>query len=919
MAEAREAVDLAVALGESARVEPLLVKLAEVGAADPAGRRDAAWASLELVQRRKSAGDLDGAAEALGRAAEANVIEPERCTLLARELAERAAKAGNHRLGAALLERLRAHAPADEAFWRPLLAHYVALHDRAALERVVEETLPLLPEMEHRNQLRLARARILLGDDARDPAAAEVLRDMLLDEPRNGEALALLADYYERSGAADELRDLLEQRFEAALEARDPDDVVEAALRLGRLLEDADAGRAAALYERALGVAKGRRQLLARLIAVRGGEATPEYAKRMEELLAVETGPEAVGLVQEIAALWRKLGDQTGLRRVLARGHELAPADAAIATELEGLYRARKAWALLTGLLESRAEHEPAAERAVPLLLEAATLLETELADAAGAMAMLRLARTRQPGNVEVVEAFARALASRGELDAAVAEVTAAIAAPAGQDPARSAHALAPAGRAGRRAGKSPRGGRRAARHPRSRARRGRRTTGEGARGLAGVAAAAGSPAELRAATLELCEQTRWRGDVAGARRLITELLQTAEPDAEMMRLHADLAEADGDVAAAVDATYNLMQLEQGEAQVAAANRLVELAARANRTPDAVAAVEQLVAADPGRQELVDLLVRLYEQAGEQGKLATLLYDAGSRAENEDQRFELLRRAGAISLEMGDSSLAIMALNESLALRPGDEASGLLASDAYVLAGALDDAAATLKPFVAAYKSKASPALAVLHARLARIAALAGDAKEELAALTRALDADKKNGEIMVAVADRAEAAGDPRPRAQGVAPHHRQQRQRADHPGGRLPATGPHRRAARRARTRRHVRAARGAGGPQGRSDRARGPRAPRRPRGRAGPPAPLLIYCRSNLSPRACSWPTGPAALPSLSEEGRGVDHANSQGEAGRVGRDDGVGGPRLRADGDATTTDSQLVEEARQTVAL
>jgi tetratricopeptide (TPR) repeat protein len=120
-----------------------------------------------------------------------------------------------------------------------------------------------------------------------------------------------------------------------------------------------------------------------------------------------------------------------------------------------------------------------------------------------------------------------------------------------------------------------------------------------------------------------------------------------------------------------------------------------------------------------------------------------------------------MRRAGALSLEMGDASLAIMALGEALALRPGDEATALLASDAYVLAGALDDAAATLKPFVAAHKGKAAPALGVLHARLARIAAAAGDAKEELAALTRALDADKKNGEIMGTLADRAEAAGD--------------------------------------------------------------------------------------------------------------------------------------------------------------
>jgi thioredoxin-like negative regulator of GroEL len=763
VAEAREAVDLAVALGESARVEPLLLKLAEVGALHPEGRRDAAWASLELVQRKKSAGDLDGAAEALARAADANIVDPERIATLARELAERAGKAGHHRLGAVLLERLRARTPGDESIWRPLLAHYVALQDRAALERVVDETLPLLPEVERRNQLRLARARVLLGDDDRDPAAAEILRDMLLDEPRNAEALALLAGYYERTGAEGDLRDLLEQRFEAALEAADPDDVVQAALRLGRLLEGADAGRAASLYERALGVAKGRRPLLERLIAVRGNEATPEYAKQMEELLAVETGPEAVGLVRELAALWNKLGNPAAVRRVLERGHELAPADAAIADELERLYRSRKSWSLLASLLRDRAAHETDDERAVAKLIEAATLLETELADGAAATATLRLVRKRQPGNVQVVERLARTLSAAGDLDAAVGEVTAALAAvtegkgdPSRRLPLSLLLAELEGGRGNHRGAVvelrrslllSPE----AVAEPLEKALAAWRV----------AAAQAGAQGELRAATLELVERARHRGDLPAARQLLGELVQSVEPDVEIMRLHAELAEAAGDVASAVDATYNLMTLEQGEAQVVAAKRLVELAARAERTADATAAIEQLVAADPSRQPLVALLAGLYEQAGERQKLAALLYDAASRAQDEDQRFSLLHRAGALSLEMGDGSLAVMALNEALAIRPGDEAAALLAADAYLLAGGPDEAAAILKPLVAAHKGKPSPALAVLHARLARIAALSGDVKEELAALARALDADKKNGEIMATLADRAEAAGD--------------------------------------------------------------------------------------------------------------------------------------------------------------
>jgi tetratricopeptide (TPR) repeat protein len=425
----------------------------------------------------------------------------------------------------------------------------------------------------------------------------------------------------------------------------------------------------------------------------------------------------------------------------------------------------------LTGLLKNRAEHEPSAEQAVPLLLEAAKLLGSELADRVGALEMLRLARTRQPENFEVVEALARALAAGGQVDAAVAEVTAAVAASAGAkmgdtkgeakgDPARRLSLSLLLAEL-----ESARGNHAAAvAELRGVLDLSPEVAGRLEKALEvwrAAATQAGSPTALRAATLALAEQARRRGDVGGARRLITQLLESTEPDVETMRLHADLAEADGDVPAAVDATYNLMQLEQGEAQVAAANRLVELATRANRLPDATAAIEQLVAADPARAPLVDLLARLYEQTGDRRKQAALLYDAGSRAEDEGQRFELLRRAGALSLAMGEASLAIMALGEALAIRPGDEETGLLTSDAYVLAGALEDAAAALKPFVAAYKGKAAPGLAVLHARLARIAGLAGDPKEELAALTRALDADKKNGEIMGALADRAEAAGD--------------------------------------------------------------------------------------------------------------------------------------------------------------
>ena len=82
------------------------------------------------------------------------------------------------------------------------------------------------------------------------------------------------------------------------------------------------------------------------------------------------------------------------------------------------------------------------------------------------------------------------------------------------------------------------------------------------------------------------------------------------------------------------------MQLEEGDAQIAATKRLVDLAARADRTADAMAAVEQMVAANPEQRELAVLLTGLYEQLGQRSKLAALLFDSAGRTTDAAERFE---------------------------------------------------------------------------------------------------------------------------------------------------------------------------------------------------------------------------------------------------------------------------------------
>jgi len=757
--EVREAIDLAVALHRDDRLEPMLMRLVDIAAGNPDGREDATWALFELLRIKKAAGNLDAAAQILQRAAE--LLPMERVVPLARDLAERAGRSGNRRLGAELLERLRATAPADESIWRPLLDHYVGLRDRDGLGRLVAETLPLLPEVAQRNELRMAQARLQLAADAADGSAAAILQDVLLEDAGHAAALGLLAEYYERSGSEGDLIDLLTQAFDAAIAARDPEAVVAAALRLGGVLERSDGERAAATYERALSVAPRRGELVKRVLALRpAGTATREHADLMEAVLDGENGAEAARLARELAATWTTLGDAEAARRVLEKGYAQAPAETEFFTELEHLYRSGQDWAALATLNASEAERRQDADEAAALYVEAASLRRGRLADVKGSLELLRRARTRAPHDIQIVEQLSRALVAHGELGAAVAEVRAAL------EDARVAREHRLPLQLLRARLESARGDHRAAVAVLDEAFA--LSPDAATPALIGEleawrrdAAAANAVADIREATLRLADLARAAGDTKQARRLLGELVARGAADADTVRLAWELAEAEGDTDNAFSAAQHYMRLAEGEAQIAAAGQLVELATRIGKTPQAAEAIEAALAAHPDQIALIDLLAPLYEAAGELGKLAGLLLDQANRNADEAQRFEQLRRAGAFAIQAQDASLAIMALNEALVMRSTDEDAALLLSDAYVLTGAYDEATSLITPLIAARKGKASPALASMYVRLAHIAGLANDRAGQLTALGHALDADKKNGELAAEVADRAEEAGD--------------------------------------------------------------------------------------------------------------------------------------------------------------
>jgi len=473
-----------------------------------------------------------------------------------------------------------------------------------------------------------------------------------------------------------------------------------------------------------------------------------------------ETGAEAARLARELAETWTSLGDADAVRRVFEKGYAQAGSDATFFTELERLYRGKQDWAALATLHGTEAERREDATEAAALYVEAASLRRGRLADVKGSLELLRRARTRAPQDIQIVEQLARALVAHGELGAAVAEVRAAV-----EDPRLNPEQRLPLQFLRARL-EAARGDHRAAvavleeafaRSPEAVT----PTLVSELEAWRKDAAAANAIGELRDATLRLAELARGAGDSQQARQLLGELVARGAADPHTVRLTWELAEADGDMEGAFSTAQHFMRIAEAEAQIAAAGKLVALAESTGKAGEAAMSIEAALAAHPDQIGLVDLLAPLYEQTGQLGKLAGLLLDQANRATDEEHRVEQLRRAGAFALQAEDASLAVMALNEALVVRPRDEETALLLSDAYVMTGALDEASAIVTPLIAGRKGKPSAALGALYVRLAHIAGLSGDRDGQLAALGQALDADKKNGDLASEVADRAEEAGD--------------------------------------------------------------------------------------------------------------------------------------------------------------
>lgn len=754
----REAVETAMRIDQPRIAESLLERFVESEQTASQNVANLAWAMGALASLREAAGDLRRAVE-LKRGA-ARVADPEIARRLDFEVAHIAAdKLGDLELAAEMYASLHERDPADREAWEPLAAVYRRLERPRELAELLARVVDYVDDPGERSRLRLERVRALVdGLSLSDAEASPVLREIVDEDPSQVEAALMLAAILERAGERDELAQLLSRQMDSAKDRGDAQAIASLALRLGGLLEEQDRMQARNVYYTGLDWEPKSRELLDALVRLLSSvDDAAERADVLERRLALEQGPAAETMANELAGLREEQGDPQAAQRALELGFKGHPASADLRARLESTFREGRQWQKLADLCVLDASARVDVAERVARLREAAALRRTELGDARGAADALRLAREAAPEDASVLLDLVDMWVDAGDPAAAAAELTEAIEATEEGAPERTAML---ATRAGVRARAGDGSGALEDMEAAFAADRSAYAAGLADRLRASRATAEqrGDTAAARMLRLREAQVLPYAGDVESARAILTDLVKVDAKDRGALRTLASLEAALERWDAASAALRRLIALEEEpETVVDTALRLADACERAERPLDARSALERALRLAPGEREVRERLERLYEQAGAWHELADLALEDAKASGEVEARFASLLRAGSILLERaGDAGAATAALEEARALRPADPDCASFLADAYTASGRAQEASALLEQIIAPHKGKRVKELAPVYLRVARVARYVGDGAGEVRALGQALDCDSQNGDVCADVAARA-------------------------------------------------------------------------------------------------------------------------------------------------------------------
>ena len=744
---AREAFLVAKELGDLERAEALLVSY--VARPDDA---DLAWGYEELSKLRELRGDIPGAIDWKGKAAEA--ADAGEARRLRFEMARLTEGTGDLAASARIYERLFDDEPSDRAAWEPMLVAYRTAKDTVSLTRLLPRIVDQVDTDEDRGRLRLENARLLVETGSFEDAIRP-LSDLVVDDPNQHEAATLLASLLERAGRKDELAELLARQIDAAKDRQDAKQVETLALRrVGLLEEENNHDEARATLYAALDWAPESRELLEKLgRRLEQDGLTSEHVEIKERLLKLAGPEDAEREALALAELRTTEGNPEGAERALELGYRVNPKSRELESRLEAAYRASNESGKLAELyaLGARALDDPAGR--VARLRQAAALYRDELSDYRRAADTLREASTADPTDVGVALDLALLEAKAGNAAGAVTVLTEVLDV-SKEDAVQHASVLIERARLRVELGEDQGASEDLTAAARLSVTDSRDALMAGLEEVRARSEARGDAVLERGMRVELAATRAAAEDLDGARTLITELLRREPKDRDALRLLARVEERAQRWDAATVAYRRLVPLEEGDLAVDTALRLADACEHAGRLADARGALERTRIQAPNDQALRLRLERLYESVGAHRELAELAMNDAREATEPAVRCGHLKRAAALLLQDGtDTDAAIEALAEAHSLSGSDMESTLLLVDAYTIAGRTKEASDIISAEISARAGKRSPELASLYHRLARIAHATGSRQAELKCLVSGMEADAQNGFVAAELA----------------------------------------------------------------------------------------------------------------------------------------------------------------------
>lgn len=756
MAEVREAVDKALALGQASRARELLLRLAENATSLSAGDARVVFTTLATIDEKS--GDVGAALRWLARAADVSDASE------ARTIRLRIARAASQPGGDPAMARdafvaLLGDDPSDEAALRAFVAFTEAQGDddavRAALGRVDAATL----ETPARSELRLALAARLDALGGATPEVIEVLRSILGDDPTCAQAAEQLERIYEREGFDGERARLLEARVDALLGAGPSEELGEVAVRAADLHARVDMEAAKGVLRRAVSVVTEHRGVLLALLALadENDDAT-ELAHFRERLVASEPEESVVDAALRAAAEWERLEDEEGVVRALELGVERLGDDDVLRPKLEMLIRRRGDDARLVALLVRRLRvvTDPLDRRT--LGLEAAGILRERLGDPARAAVVLE-ALLVGPFDLGTLLEYVECLVSAARRDDAIQAVTRALEDVGAQEELRvallelrarlrldagdTAFALADLEAIG----------------PEHAARTFQPMVDVLAR-IGAEAAEANDAERARAAALRLASLLESNGHAEAARDTLLAQVERAPDDVEALEWLARLQKALGDNEGLMVTTDSLVARSTGESQIVAVLTFAEACQAAGRLERARELLEHVLASQNDRR-IVESLRTIYLAMGEHREVAGMLL-AEAESESGARKLELLLEAARIFMDVaGDPASAIEPLRQAQALKPDDLRLTVQVVDAMLAANVLEEAGKILESSIAAHPKRRTPELSMLQHRMGRYARATGDRDLEMQWMVASLECDKNNVDSAADLANVAMELGD--------------------------------------------------------------------------------------------------------------------------------------------------------------